>query len=105
MTRARIIFYSVFGAYQVLAFIFTVFIDNVQSMSSLLGLLKYIGVFKYITFLGVVLIAVDFIWLWREKRSTKLAEEASRHENNLLKAKVYDLQEGAKAKPEMPKAN
>lgn len=104
MTRARIIFYSIFGVYQLGAFIFTLIIDNTQSTSFLFSLLKYIGSFKYITFIGVLLIAADFIWLWMDTRKNKKAEDAFRHENNVLKAKVYDMQEGLKPKPEVPKA-
>jgi hypothetical protein len=105
MTRARIIFYSIFGAYQLLAFIFTIVMES--SASLLFRLVGYIGSFKYITFFGFLLIVVDFIWMWREQKRHRKAEDDFRHENNVLKAKVYDLQEGAKPKPkeELPKAN
>lgn len=104
MARSRIIFYSIFAAYQLGAFIFTLIIDSTQSTTFLFGLLKYIGSFKYITFLGVALIAVDFVWLWMEARKQKKLEEGWRHENNVLKAKVYDMQQGVKPQPEVPKA-
>lgn len=105
MTRSRIIFYSVFGAYQLLAFVFTMIIEN--SASLLFRLVGYVGWFKFITFFGLLLIIVDFIWMWMDHRNHRRAEEASRLENNTLKAKVYDLQEGGKPKPaeELPKAN
>jgi len=105
MTRNRIIFYSIFGVYQLSAFIFTLVVDAMQSNAiGLLGLLKYIAWFKYATFIGVVLILIDFIWLWKDSARQKKADEAFRHENNVLKAKVYDMQEGLKSKPEVPKA-
>jgi len=103
MNRNRIIFYSVFGVYQLLSFIFSIVMDTTNSTTFLFGLLKYIGWFKYITFLGVVLILVDFVWLWTDSRRQKKAEEESRHENNVLKAKVYDMQQGVKS--EVPKAH
>jgi hypothetical protein len=103
MTRNRIIFYSIFGVYQLLSFIFTIIVDSTNSTTFLFGMLKYIGWFKYVTFLGVVLIIIDFIWLWMDGRRQKKAEEDFRHENNVLKAKVYDLQQDVK--PEVPKAN
>lgn len=101
MTRSRIIFYSVFGIYQLAAFIFTLYIERIA-----LRLLHLLPWFKYITFLGLVLIITDFVWLWMDQRKYKKTEEASRHENNILKAKVYDMQEGSKPKPkeELPKA-
>ena len=102
MTRNRIIFYGIFGVYQLLSFIFTIVIDSTNSTSFLLGLLKYMSWFKYVTFLGLVLIIIDFVWIWMDARQQKKSEEEFRHENNVLKAKVYDLQQGVK--PEVPKA-
>ncbi|MEI9921009.1 MAG: hypothetical protein WDO14_19775 [Bacteroidota bacterium] len=102
MTRNRFIFYSIFGVYQLLSFIFTIVIDTTNSTSFLFGMLKYIGWFKYITFLGVVLFLIDFVWMWMDIRSQKKSEEEFRHENNVLKAKVYDMQQGVKS--EVPKA-
>lgn len=105
MTRSRIIFYSVFGVYQLLAFVFTLIIES--SASFLFQLVHYLAWFKYITFLGILMVAADFIWVRMDLRRHQKAEDASRHENNTLKAKVYDMQEGAKPKPkeELPKAN
>jgi hypothetical protein len=103
MTRNRIIFYSIFGAYQLLAFVFTIVMEN--SASFLFKLVGYVGWFKYITLLGFLLIVTDFIWMWMDSRRLKKLEDAYRHENNILKAKVYDMQEGIKAKEELPKAN
>jgi cell division protein FtsB len=103
MTRNRLIFYIIFGVYQVLAFMFTLIMES--SASFLFKLVAFVGWFKYITFLGVVLIAADFIWLWMDARRQKKTDEEFRHENNILKAKVYDLQEGVKSKPEVPKSN
>lgn len=85
------------------AFIFTLVMES--SASILLGLISYVGWFKYITFFGVLLIVTDFVWLWMDLRKQKKQEEAFRHENNVLKAKVYDMQEGLKSKPEVPRAN
>ena len=103
MTRNRIIFYSIFGVYQLLSFIFTIVIDSTNSTTFLFGMLKYIGWFKYITFMGLVLIIIDFVWLWMDGRRQKKAEEEFRHENNVLKAKVYDMQQSVKS--EVPKTN
>jgi hypothetical protein len=103
MNRSRIIFYSVFGVYQLFAFVFTLIMET--SASLLLKLVHYLHWFKYITFFGLLLVIADFVWVWLDNRRQKKAEEVSRHENNILKAKVYDLQEGAKPKEEVPKAN
>ncbi|HZY81413.1 MAG TPA: hypothetical protein VFE50_17945 [Cyclobacteriaceae bacterium] len=99
MTKSRIIFYSVFGVYQLMAFIFTLYIEKIA-----LSLVHYLSWFKYITFLGLLMIITDFVWFWMDQRNFRKTEEASRHENNVLKAKVYDLQQGSNPKPEVPKA-
>ncbi len=97
MNKRRLIFFGIFGAYHLLAFIFTLTIQYNTSM--LFKLVGYISWFKYGTFLGFLLVLVDFIWWWREGKAAAEKEEASRLENNTLKAKVYDLQESSKAKP------
>ena len=103
MTRYRVIFYIIFGVYMFSAFVFTLIMES--SASVLFKLVGIVGWFKYITFFGVVLIVTDFIWLWRDQVRQKKSDEAFRHENNVLKAKVYDMQEGLKSKPEVPKSN
>ena|SRR6266850_211917 len=91
MRKNRLIFYGIFGAYQLCAFIFTLVIDT-DDTSSLLSLYGYLPWFKYLSFIGVILIAVDFVWSWRQIRKAKQEVEESRHENNTLKAKIYDIQ-------------
>jgi hypothetical protein len=97
MNKRRLIFFGIFGAYHLLAFIFTLIIQYNSSL--LFQLVGYISWFKYGTFLGLLLVVIDFIWWWRESKSFEKNEEAARHENNTLKAKVYDLQETSKMKP------
>jgi hypothetical protein len=97
MNKRRLIFFSIFGAYQVFAFIFTLLIQ--YNTSLLFKMVSYISWFKYGTFFGIMLLVVDAIWWMRESKSIQKNEEASRHENNTLKAKVYDLQEASKVKP------
>lgn len=104
MTKARIIFYSIFGTYQLLAFVMSLVLEN-SGLSFQLKVAAQMSVFKWITLIGLILILVDFVWLWNDLRRQKKLDEAYRHENNVLKAKVYDLQEGAKPKPEVPKPN
>jgi len=101
MGKNRIIFYSIFGAYQLIAFIFTIAIDS-HDMSTLLSLAGYLPWFKYISFFGLILIAIDFAWSWRQQSKTKEEVEEFRHENNILKAKIYDIQEIRKALVDRP---
>ena len=93
MTRKRLLLYLAFAVYQVVSFIFTILVDG---HLDLLGLLKFIPWFKYITFLGVALIATDFVWFWMDRRAAKQREAELEKENSVLKAKIYDFQEAAK---------
>ena len=94
MAKNRLIFYSIFGAYQLAAFIFTVVIDS--NTSALFSMAGYVSLFKYVSFLGLLLIIVDFVWSWRQLSKSKQEVEEFRHENNTLKAKIYDIQETKK---------
>ena len=94
MGKNRIIFYSIFGAYQLSAFIFTVVID--ANTSILFKMAGYVTTFKYLSFIGVLLIIVDFVWSWRQNSKMKNEADGFRLENNTLKAKIYDTQETKK---------
>ena len=97
ITKNRIIFFSIFGGYHLIALLFTMYMDSQKLDFGLLSnMLSHISLFKYGAFLGMTLFVVDFIWIWKDKKQTNAAAEAMRHENNTLKAKVYDLQEGSK---------
>ena len=94
MNQKRVFLYLGFAVYQVTAFIFTVMVDG---HLDLLGLLKFIPWFKYISFLGVAFFVVDVVWYWMDKRMNKKKQADLENENNVLKAKIYDYQEAAKA--------
>ena len=93
MNQKRLLLYLGFALYQIAAFIFTVMVDG---HLDLLGLLKFIPWFKYITFLGLVLFCVDVIWVLIERRTNRKLQADLEKENNVLKAKIYDFQESAK---------
>ena len=63
----------------------------------MMKIFQHITLFKYITFLGIVLIATDFIWSWIVNSDSQKEKAALTHELNTLKAKLFDLQEVAKA--------
>ncbi len=94
MGKKRIIFYSIFGAYQLVAFIFTVVID--ANTSALFRMVSYVPSFKYLSFVGVALIMIDFVWAWRLNNKTKNEADEFKLENNTLKARIYDFQETKK---------
>jgi hypothetical protein len=98
MAKNRLIFYSIFGVYQLGAFIFTFVIDT-DNTSALLSLYGYLPWFKYLSFIGVMLIVIDFVWSWRQISKTRQEIEEFRQENNILKAKIYDIQETKQPSP------
>lgn len=93
MTKNRKIFYLVFAIFQVISFVFTLYIED---FSFLTKIYKYIAWFKYITFFGIILVVTDVVWTWIVSRDTQKEHGALTHELNTLKAKLFDLQETAK---------
>ena len=94
MKQNRLIFYSIFAAFHLGAFIFTVVLDNNTSL--LFHMVKYVYLFKYVTLFGLLLLIIDFVWLWRGNKESEKEKSALTHELNTLKAKLFDLQEDAK---------
>ncbi|MEO5977267.1 MAG: hypothetical protein ABIS36_16840 [Chryseolinea sp.] len=93
MSKNRIIFYLTFLAFHVGAFIFTLAIQNFEFLTSIF---KHISLFKYVTFLGIILMLTDIIWSWIVSRDSQKENAALTHELNTLKAKLFDLQEKSK---------
>lgn len=105
MSRNRIIFYLIFALFHVGAFIFTL---RIQDLGFLMNIFKYIGMFTYVTFFGIVLIVTDVVWSLIVSRDSKKENAALTRELTTLKAKLFDLQEIAKeseAAKETPKIN
>jgi hypothetical protein len=101
MNRKRLYLYLAFVVYQVSTFIFTVLVDG---HLDLLGLLKFIPWFKYISLIGVILLVIDLAWSWLDRRNRLNRIFDLEKENTELKAKVYDHQEASKATPSSKQA-
>ena len=61
--------------------------------------LKLMGVMKWGAMLGLVLLITDVLWSFMINRESEKANAMLAQENNTLKAKLFDLQEAAKAAP------
>ncbi|MFM9838875.1 MAG: hypothetical protein ACKVOQ_11460 [Cyclobacteriaceae bacterium] len=95
MNKRRLIFLSVFGVYHLCAFGLTIFMDSQKNDLSLLySLFGKITLFKYGALFGLILFGIEAFWTWRDQKNADKEKEAMRHENNVLKAKVYDLSNG-----------
>jgi ABC-type transport system involved in cytochrome bd biosynthesis fused ATPase/permease subunit len=101
MTKNRLIFYAIFAAFNLGAFIFTLILENNTQM--LFSMVQYVGWFKFATLLGLILVIIDVIWSWFIYRESQREKDALKHELNTLKAKLFDLQEDAKSVPTLPK--
>ncbi len=93
MSRNRVIFYLVFLAFHIGAFIFTLYI---QDFSFLTRIFDHIKSFKYITFFGLIMMVTDIVWTWMGSRDSRKENAALKHELNTLKAKLFDMQEVSK---------
>jgi hypothetical protein len=102
MTKNRLIFYAIFAAFNLAAFIFTLILENNTQM--LFSMVQYVPWFKYGTLLGLILVIIDVIWSWFINRESQKEKAALTHELNTLKAKLFDLQEEAKSMSNVPKS-
>ncbi|MBN8577465.1 MAG: hypothetical protein J0L66_11020 [Cytophagales bacterium] len=96
MNQRRRIFFAIFGFYHVFILLFVLYVESRKELSDLLSLYGNLKLFKYGALLGIILFVIDVVWNFLENRSVKKEFENLRHENNTLKAKVYDLQQPAK---------
>jgi hypothetical protein len=100
MNKRRLIFLSVFGVYHLTLLVFTLYMDSQkENVGLLLEMQSKISLFKYGAFFGLILLVTEAVWTWRDQKNADQEKEASRHENNVLKAKVYDLSNGSATKP------
>ena len=101
MKKNRLIFYAIFAAYNLGAFIFTLILENNTSM--LFSMVQYVPWFKYATLLGLILVTIDVIWSWIINRDSQKEKDALTHELNTLKAKLFDIQEQQAKSMSLPK--
>ena len=91
MKKNRIIFYIIFALFHIGAFIFTVVLGS--NSTFLMSMFSWVPYFKWVTLLGVVFVAIDFIWSWVAVKDNQQEKAALSHEVNTLKAKLFDMQE------------
>ena len=69
MNTRRIVFLSVFGAYQLLVFLFTLLVEFKDGY--IYTLLNKISLFKYGAFVGLVFIAIEFLFVKNDLKNSK----------------------------------
>jgi uncharacterized membrane protein len=96
MKKNRLIFYAIFGTFHLFLLIFTLYVESQKNdFTFLTQLLKFISLTKYGAILGLGLIITDFFWSWKAVKEGNKEKAALTHEVNVLKAKLFDLQEAA----------
>ena len=97
MKKNRLIFYSIIGALHLLVFLFTLYMDSKKDdLQFLINLSKIIWLVKYAMFVLLVLFVTNFILHMRDNKRHKRENIQLIQEMNILKAKLYDLQETGK---------
>jgi len=69
MNTRRIVFLSIFGAYQLLVFLFTLFVEFKDGY--IYTLLNKISLFKYGAFVGLVLFVIEFLFVKSDAKNSK----------------------------------
>jgi hypothetical protein len=69
MNTRRIIFLSIFGAYHLLVFVFTLLVEFKDGY--IYTLLNKVSLFKYGAFIGLVLFSIEFYFAKNESKKTK----------------------------------
>lgn len=95
MKRSRFIYYIIFASYHLILFLFTYYVDTERGddFVFLLDLLHNLTNLKYAFLIGLVLVIIDAIWDWQELRQINKEKERTQQEVNVLKAKLFDIQE------------
>src|SRR6187401_658519 len=97
MKKNRLIFFTVFGVFHLFLVIFTIYMDSQKNdFAFLTDMLKLLPLMKWGAFIGFTLLVIDVVWSWIINRDTQSEKAALTQELNMLKAKLFDLQESEK---------
>lgn len=106
MKRNTLITYAVFLVFIITLIGTTFYFESIVeqgNFNKMLDLATNATTFKYLSFIGLILLAVDFVMNYLTVRQLSKEKEALQSEMTILKAKLFDLQEAAKtvvSKPE-----
>ena len=69
MNTRRIVFLSIFGAYQLVVFLFTLIVEFKDGY--IYTLLNKVSLFKYGAFIGLVLFVIEFLFVKNDSKNSK----------------------------------
>ncbi|MDV3308687.1 MAG: hypothetical protein LOY03_07710 [Cyclobacteriaceae bacterium] len=94
MSKSRTIFYCIFAAFHLFLFFFSLYVDrHSEDYQFLITLQSKIWLLKYGSFLGLLLLGIAVLWDLRDVRAHRKEKDQLNHEINVLKAKLFDIQE------------
>lgn len=97
MKKNRLIFYAVFGAFHLFLLFFTLYVEsNKNDFAFLTQMLNWMSWMKYGAMLGLGLLIVDVLWEMAINKGYEKEKSFLNHEINILKAKLFDLQEASR---------
>jgi hypothetical protein len=103
MKKSKLIFHILFVLFHVALFIIAVYVYTQRdNFSFLLKVQTYITYMPYMAFVGLVLLGLNYLFIMIKNRTFSKEMESVKKENNLLKAKMFDLQEAQKETRQAP---
>jgi len=97
MKKPRLIFYLIFFLLQLGMFTFSLVVeDRKNDFEFLFSLHGFIPSLKYVTFIGLILLIIDFVWYNITLNSHSKELEHLKSEHNSIKAKLFDMQVAVK---------
>lgn len=103
MNKYRLIFYVVFGAFHLFLLFFTFYVEaNKNDFGILTKILKMISWMKYGAMLGLAFVIADVVWVMITNSENNREKDSLKDEINVLKAKLFDMQEASKEQVQKP---
>ena len=106
MKRNTLITYAIFLVFMLILIGAAFYVESIVErgkFDKMFELAKNASVFKYLSFVGLILLIVEFAMNYMTVRDLHKEKETLQSEMTVLKAKLFDLQEAGKtvvAKPE-----
>lgn len=106
MKRNTLITYTIFLVFMLILVGTSFYVESIVTkgkFDKMFELAKNASLFKYLSFVGLILLGVDFVMNYLTVKQLSKEKEALQSEMMTLKAKLFDLQEAAKSvvvKPE-----
>ena len=99
MKRNTLITYAIFLLFMLILIATSFYFESIvakNDFNTMIKLAQNATLFKYLSFVGLILLAVDFGMNYMTVRQLQKDKDALQSEMTILKAKLFDLQEAGK---------